>query len=162
MTDRFGALTPMVAAWAPEAEALLGNFRALHTADPLVLDKWLMLSAMIPRADVIERIKAILADPAFPANNPNRLRALLGTFANSNATQFGRADGAGFRFIGGMVAELDPRNPQVAARLLTAFRSWRSYEPTRRNAAQSALESLRGAGGLSRNTNDILERTLGG
>ena len=107
-------------------------------------------------------IRAILADPAFPTNNPNRLRALLGTFANGNPTQFGRADGAGFRFIGGMVAELDPRNPQVAARLLTAFRSWRSYEPARLAAAQLALEFLRDGGKLSRNTNDILERTLAG
>ena len=162
MTYRCGALAPMVAAWAPEAEALLGNFRALHTADPLVLDKWLMLSAMVPRHDVIDRIKAILADPTFPANNPNRLRALLGTFANGNATQFGRPDGAGFRFIAGMVAELDPRNPQVAARLLTAFRSWRAYEPARLAAAQGALESLRDGSRLSRNTNDILERTLAG
>ena len=162
MTDRFGALSSIVAVWAPEAEALLGNFRALYTADPLVLDKWLLMSAMIPRRDVIDRIRAILGDPTFPANNPNRLRALLATFANGNATQFARADGSGFRFIAGMVGELDPRNPQVAARLLTAFRSWRSYEPGRLAAAQSALESLRDGSRLSRNTNDILERTLAG
>jgi aminopeptidase N len=46
--------------------------------------------------------------------------------------------------------------------VLTAFRVWRSYEAVRRAAAESALSALRDAGGLSRNTADILERTLAG
>lgn len=162
MTDRFAALAASVIGWTEDAEAMLGEFRTMHAADPLVFDKWLSLSAMVAQEGVIARVKAILADPAFPANNPNRLRALLGSFANGNPTQFARGDGAGFRFVAETVAGLDTRNPQVAARLLTAFRTWRSYEPVRRGAAEAALKSLRDAGGLSRNTNDILERTLAG
>ncbi|MEP7240666.1 MAG: DUF3458 domain-containing protein, partial [Devosia sp.] len=162
MTDRFVALAAMVSAWTVDAEAMLGHFRTMFTADPLVFDKWLSLSAGMTRPDVIERIKAIVADPAFPGNNPNRLRALLGGFATGNPTQFARADGAGFRFVAETVADLDGRNPQVAARLLTAFRVWRSYEPVRANAAEMALKSLRDRGNLSRNTSDILERTLSG
>jgi aminopeptidase N len=50
----------------------------------------------------------------------------------------------------------------VAARVLTAFRVWRSFEPTRLAAAESALTALRDAGGLSRNVADILERMLAG
>jgi aminopeptidase N len=149
-----------VAGWTGEAEAMLGHFRTMYTADPLVFDKWLALSASIRAEGVIERIKAILADPAFPANNPNRLRSLVGSFAMGNATQFARADGAGFRFVAEFVADVDKRNPQVAARLLTAFRIWRSFEPVRMAAAKSALTALRDSGGLSRNTADILERTL--
>ena len=38
----------------------------------------------------------------------------------------------------------------------------RSFEPLRMAAAESALTALRDAGGLSRNTADILERTLAG
>ena len=79
-----------------------------------------------------------------------------------NTTQFARADGAGFRFVTEFVADVDKRNPQVAARVLTAFRVWRSFEPVRMAAAESALTALRDAGGLSRNTADILERTLAG
>ncbi|HEX4296404.1 MAG TPA: aminopeptidase N [Devosia sp.] len=162
MTDRFLGLAHAVSAWTADAEAMLGHFRTMYTADPLVFDKWLALSATIVRDDVIDRVRAILADPVFPANNPNRLRALLGSFANGNPTQFARADGAGFRYIGEIVSDLDKRNPQVAARLLTAFRSWRSFEPVRMAQAESTLKTLRDAGGLSRNTADILERTLGG
>ncbi len=162
MTDRLGALQGAVWVWSAEAMPLLDDFRARFGADPLVLDKWLMLMAIAPDAGTMDRVRAILADPGFPANNPNRLRALLATFAVSNPTQFARADGAGFRFIAKTVADLDTRNPQVAARLLTAFRVWRSFEPGRMGAAEAALKSLRDGGGLSRNTNDILERTLAG
>lgn len=162
MTDRFAALGAAVAGWTSDAEALLGDFRVLHAGDPLVFDKWLSLNASAAEAGVIARLQAILADPAFPKSNPNRLRALVGTFAMGNPTQFARADGAGFRFVTNFVADVDTRNPQVAARVLTAFRVWRSYESVRRNAAESALKSLRDSGGLSRNTADILERTLAG
>ena len=162
MTDRFAALAAIVAAWTPEAEALLGNFRTMYTADPLVLDKWLMLNAVSPDSEVIARLTAILADPAFPRNNPNRLRALVGSFGLNNPAQFARPDGSGFRFVTEFVADVDKRNPQVAARVLTAFRVWRSFEPVRFAAAESALSALRDAGGLSRNTADILERTLAG
>ncbi|WP_417310965.1 aminopeptidase N [Devosia sp.] len=162
MTDRIAALTPIVTAWTPDAQALLGDFRTMYTADPLVLDKWLALNAAAPDEGVIGRIKAILADPSFPRNNPNRLRALMGTFAMRNPTQFARADGAGFRLVSEFVADVDTRNPQVAARVLTAFRVWKMYEPTRRAAAENALKSLKESGDLSRNTAEILDRTLAG
>ncbi len=162
MTDRHAALSAVVGAWTADAEALLGNFRTLYTADPLVLDKWLALNAVAPDEGVVQRLAAILADPAFPRNNPNRLRALIGTFGLHNPAQFARPDGAGFRFVAEFVADVDTRNPQVAARALTAFRVWRSFEPVRRGAAETALAGLRDAGKLSRNTADILERMLAG
>jgi aminopeptidase N len=162
MTDRMAALGAAVAAWTPDAAALLGDFRTKYTDNPLVLDKWLSLNAMAPEAGVIERLRALLADPTFPRNNPNRLRALMGSFGMNNPTQFARADGEGFRFVTSFVADVDKRNPQVAARVLTAFRVWPSYEGTRKAAAESALRALQESGELSRNTADILARTLNG
>jgi aminopeptidase N len=162
MTDRLSALNTVVHAWTPDAQALLGDFRTMYTADPLVLDKWLALNAVAPDEGVVDRLRAILASPEFPQNNPNRLRALLATFGMNNTTQFARADGAGFRFLAEFVGDVDKRNPQVAARVLTAFRVWRSYEAGRRAEAEKALVSLKESGTLSRNTGDILERTLAG
>jgi aminopeptidase N len=162
MTDRIAALGAVVSAWTADAPALLGDFRTMYTADPLVLDKWLSLNAMAPDAGVVDRLKALLADPGFPRNNPNRLRALVGAFGMNNPTQFARADGEGFRFVTSFVADVDERNPQVAARVLTAFRVWQSFEPGRRAQAESALKSLQESASLSRNAADILTRTLGG
>jgi aminopeptidase N len=162
MTDRFGALAAAVASWTADAPALLADFRTRYGADPLVLDKWLALSASPAEDGTLDRVEAILAEPDFPRNNPNRLRALVGSFASGNPVQFARADGAGFRFVASFVADVDKRNPQVASRILTAFRTFRTYEPTRRAAAETALRGLADAGGLSRNVADILERTLAG
>jgi aminopeptidase N len=79
-----------------------------------------------------------------------------------NPVQFARPDGAGFRFVTEFVADVDQRNPQVAARVLTAFRVWPTYEPGRRAAAENALKALKESAQLSRNTADILTRTLEG
>jgi len=162
MTDRFAALAASVSVWTPQAAGLLGDFRTMYTADPLVFDKWLMLNASPAQDATIERMRAILADPDFPRNNPNRLRALVYTFVSANLPQFARLDGEGFRFVTGFVTDVDTRNPQVAARVLTGFRVWRSFEPRRRDLAEAALRGLQQNATLSRNTADILERTLAG
>jgi aminopeptidase N len=161
MTDRLAALSAAVEIWSPQAQAMLGDFRTMHAADPLVFDKWLSLNTLPADDATLERVKAILAEPDFPRNNPNRLRALVGSFANGNLMQFTRADGAGFRFVTEFVADVDKRNPQVAARVLTAFRIWRNLEPQRQAAAETALKSLQETAELSRNSSDILSRTLG-
>jgi aminopeptidase N len=160
MTDRLAALAASAGAWTEAAPRLLEDFRQRFGANPLVLDKWLAVTASVPRDEVIERIRAVLAEPDFPKTNPNRLRSLVGTFAMSNPTQFARLDGAGFRFVADFVRDIDPINPQVAARILTGFRVWPMLEKNRRQTAKIVLFELRSAGTLSRNTSDILSRML--
>ncbi|MDB5650014.1 MAG: aminopeptidase, partial [Hyphomicrobiales bacterium] len=58
------------------------------------------------------------------------------------------------------VISVDPKNPQVAARLLGAFRSWRQLEPTRRSLAESALKKVAQQKDLSADVRDIVERSL--
>lgn len=101
-----------------------------------------------------------MAHPAFALTNPNRVRSLIGAFAQANMTQFNRADGAGYAFVARIVLELDARNPQVAARLLGAFKTWRMLEPGRREKAEAALRRVASAERLSRDVADIVERTL--
>jgi aminopeptidase N len=93
-------------------------------------------------------------------NNPNRVRALIGTLANASQTGFHRADGEGYRFLADTVVDIDRRNPQLAARLATAFRSWRSLEPIRQAKARAALLSVAQASDLSADLGDIVQRTL--
>jgi aminopeptidase N len=93
--------------------------------------------------------------------NPNRVRALIGNFAQANQTQFNRRDGEGYAFHADTVLALDALNPQVAARLMTAFRSWRALEPERRAKAEAALRHVAAGKALSRDLQDIVSRTLG-
>jgi aminopeptidase N len=161
MTDRSAALAILAGSALPERHAALAAFYDRYRHDPLVLDKWLTLEATVPAHETLDRVRELLHHPAFSIANPNRVRALVGTFAGGNQTQFNRADGAGFDFIADFVIDLDRRNPQTAARLLVSFRSWRALESERRAMAERALQRVAAVADLSPDTRDIITRTLG-
>jgi aminopeptidase N len=160
MTDRMAALTTLSLHDVPERARALADFYARYAADALVIDKWFALQAMTPLPDTLDTVRALTVHPAFSLANPNRVRALIGAFA-ANPTQFNRADGAGYDFVADKLLALDPKNPQVAARLATAFRSWRMLEPGRQAKAQAALEHIKAAPSQSRDLADIVQRALG-
>jgi aminopeptidase N len=160
MTDHSAALATLVAAARPERIAALEDFHRRYKGDALVLDKWLTFEASAPAPETLDRVKALLHHPSFAITNPNRIRALIGTFAGGNQTQFNRADGAGYDFLADFVIDLDKRNPQTAARLLVSFRSWRALEPKRRALAEKALRRVAQVSDLSSDTRDIVTRTL--
>jgi aminopeptidase N len=160
MTDEIAALGVLsLVPGALREEAFDGFFNA-HASDTLVIDKWFALQATIPEPNTLERVRRLMGHPAFSMSNPNRLRALVGTFAAANQTQFNAADGSGYVFLAEIVIALDPKNPQVAARLLGAFRSWRTFEAGRRNHAEAALRRVAAVGSLSSDVRDIVDRTL--
>ena len=159
MTDRMAALATLSLHPGPERERTLADFYTRYASDALVIDKWFSLQAMTPQPDTLERVRALTTHTAFSFANPNRVRALVGAFA-ANPTQFNRADGAGYAFIAETLLALDPKNPQLAARLATAFRTWRTLEHGRRDKAQIALEGVKAAPSLSRDLADIVERAL--
>jgi len=161
MTDRMAALTVLSLHERPERAAALADFYRRYRGDPLVIDKWFSLQATIPEAATLERVRKLTEHPAFSFANPNRLRALIGGFAQLNQTQFNRPDGAGYDFLADTVLALDPKNPQVAARLLSAFKSWRALESGRRGRAEATLRRVAGAPNLSRDVADIVRRALG-
>ncbi len=107
-------------------------------------------------------MKALTRHPAFSFGNPNRVRALIHSFALANQKEFNRADGAGYDFIVETVLALDPKNPQLAARLLSSLKSWRVLESGRRAKAQAALQRVAQAPSLSPDVGDIVRRALAG
>ena len=126
----------------------------------MALDKWFALQASLPEAATLERVKGLMRHPGFSMNNPNRVRSLIGVFSLSNPTQFNRVDGAGYDFLAEIVMTLDSSNPQVAARILSAFRTWRSYETSRRTKAGEALRRISDHSSLSADVADIVVRSL--
>ena len=162
MTDRLAGLGTLAGIPGEAREAELAAFGAAWRDEPLVLDKWFALQAMIPEDGTLARIRGLTAHAAFSMTNPNRVRALLGSFGLGNATQFNRPDGTGYGLLAETVLALDGANPQIAARLLTAFGSWRQLEPGRRAAAEAALRRIAATVGLSRDATDIVSRSLAG
>ncbi|MGX5840550.1 aminopeptidase N [Mesorhizobium sp. ArgA1] len=162
MTDRAAALTVLAHRHdgTPEAVKALAGFKARYGADPLVMDKWFQVQASVPGPRTVDTVRKLIGHTSFSMANPNRVRSLVGTFSSANQTGFHRADGEGYRFFAQTVLEVEKRNPQVAARLATALRSWRSLEPGRQAKAREALLAIAGAENLSADLRDIVERTL--
>ena len=162
MTDKAAALTVLAHRFPGHGEtvAALAAFEAQHGDDPLVLDKWYQTQATVPGPRAVELVEALTRHRGFSLADPNRVRALIGTFSTMNQTGFHRADGAGYRLFAEVVLKVEKRNPQLAARLATALRSWRSLEPARQAAAREALMTLAAPDDLSSDLRDIVERTL--
>ena len=160
MTDMAAALAVLARVPGQARERALERFYDLFRGDALVIDKWFALQAVQPDADVLARIRALTGHPAFSLKNPNRVRALIGSFAHGNPTRFNAADGSGFEFVADMVLALDRLNAQVAARLLSSFKSWRSLEKGRQTRAASTLRRVATSPALSIDVADIATRSL--
>lgn len=162
MTDRAASLSILAHrhSGTEQAEQALKAFEARFGDNPLAMDKWFTIQAMVPGASTVDRVRALTAHPAYSGNNPNRVRALVGSFASGNQTGFHRPDGAGYRLLADVVIDLQQKNPQLAARLATALRSWRSVEPQRQAKAREALLHIAAVENLSTDVRDIVERTL--
>jgi aminopeptidase N len=162
MTDRLSAMTALVHLFPQTAEAMaaLTRFEKRFGSNLLAMDKWFMAQATMPGPDALGRVIALQQHAAFSFDNPNRLRSLIGSFSTANSTGFNRADGAGYELLADVVLRIDRHNPQTAARLLTAMRSWRSLESGRKAMAREALSRIAQDRNLSTDVRDIVERTL--
>ena len=160
MTDEIGALSTLVTLDVPERDQALDTFYARHEGDHLIVDKWFALQASAPLQGTIRRVRELMRHPDFKLATPNRVRSLIGTFAMGNPFAFHSEGGEGYAIVADTILALDPLNPQVAARMATAFRSWASLEEKRRSLAKAELERILAAPGLSRDLFEITSKSL--
>ncbi|MEL6551723.1 MAG: aminopeptidase N [Pseudomonadota bacterium] len=159
MTQSLAALGALVKAGA--GEEALAAFYARWRHERLVINKWFGLQASLaPAKDAAEITAALTDHPDFEMSNPNRFRALLGGFA-SNTAGFHRPDGAGYALLADWLIKLDAKNPQTAARMTSAFSTWRRYDADRQALMREALTRIAGSTGLSRDTGEMVTRLLG-
>ena len=102
-----------------------------------------------------------ITDPDFDRRNPNRVRALLSAFASENPVHFHSADGKGYALIAREILALDATNPQVSARLVQAFRSWRRLDAARGGLVRAELERILAREGLSKDLFEMTSKLLG-
>jgi aminopeptidase N len=160
MTDEVGALATLITLDVAERDQALEAFYARHKDDHLIVDKWFALQASAPLKGTIRRVRELMKHPDFKLATPNRVRSLIGTFAMGNPFAFHSEDGEGYAILADTILALDPLNPQVAARMATAFRSWASLEEKRRRLAQAQLERILATAGLSRDLFEIVSKSL--
>ena len=161
MTDAIGGLTALMLMGGPEYEKALADFYQRWQSEPLVVDKWFALQARDPDESALGRVVGLTAHPAFDSKNPNRLRALVSTFANFNPVRFHDPSGAGYRFLADQILATDRFNPMVAARLVDPLGGWRRYKPELGALMRGELQRILDTEGLSKNVFELVSRALG-
>ena len=159
MTDTMGALIVVNDIDKPERPDLLDDFYRRYSHDALVVEKWLGLQALSRLPDTLAVVEGLLGHEAFSLRNPNKVRALIGSFTG-NTIRFHAADGSGYDFIAGKVIELDALNPHVAARLLGPLGRWRRYDADRQDKMKAALARVLAAPGISTDVYEIASKSL--
>ncbi|WP_236198569.1 aminopeptidase N [Pseudomonas pseudonitroreducens] len=161
MTERLTALAVLVnSSFEKEKAEALAMFADYFKDDPLVMDQWFSVQAGCTLPGGLERVQELMKHSAFTLKNPNKIRALIGAFANQNAVNFHRADGAGYRFLADQIITLNALNPQIASRLLTPLTRWRKYAPERQALMKAELERILASGELSSDVYEVVSKSL--
>ncbi|AYF34715.1 aminopeptidase N [Vreelandella alkaliphila] len=159
MTDVRHALTLLVHSDRDDiASPALKAFGEKWAHDPLVMDQWFTIQVSRPQPDVLERVQYLMQHPAFSIKNPNKVRALVGAFAQ-NRINFHRLDGKGYALLADVVIELNRLNPEIAARLVTPLTRWQRFDEERQQLMRDELVRIKQEP-LSSNVFEVVEKAL--
>ncbi|MEA2741146.1 MAG: aminopeptidase, partial [Acetobacteraceae bacterium] len=159
MTDVLAALGILSGVDCPErVDALAAFYRDWH-GDPLVLDKWFAIQALSPLPGTVAAVESLKSHPDFDLRNPNRIRALVSSFAG-NQVRFHDASGAGYKLYADTIIQLDPTNGQVAARMVSPLGQWRRFDAERQRMMKRELQRILDLPGLSRNTFEMASKSI--
>ncbi len=166
MTNRYNALYALMLFGDSEKDAktfndLLQDFYRRYKNDALVMEKYLSLQAIVPHEDTLLLIKKLMKTAEFDFKNPNKVRALIGTFTAQNFVGFHCVkDGAGYEFLAEQVLALDAINPTIAARIVEPLTQWKRYEDAHAVLMRSSLQYIY-VHKLSTNLRELVEKSIG-
>ena len=160
MTDEISALTMLSHTDHLSRQKALDYFFQRWQKEPLVVDKWFAIQAMSKRKGTLDDVKTLMSHPAFNIKNPNKVRALIGSFCQGNLLEFHNSDGSGYKFIASQVLRLDAINPQIAARIVSSLINWRKFDPNRQVLIKEQLEKIIATSDLSKNVFEIASKGL--
>jgi aminopeptidase N len=162
MTEKLGSLAVLVETDRPERDHAIANFYEEYQQYPLVIDKWFSVQACSARHDTPARVAELLNHPDFTLDNPNRTRALIGVFAMRNQKGFHVLSGEGYKILTDIIIKLNDKNPQIASRLLTPMRGWKSYTADRQKLMKAQLKRIMDQDNLSPDVFEIVSKCLKG
>jgi aminopeptidase N len=160
MTDRLAALSLINQTDGAPRDTALAAFAERYDTEPLVMDKWFALQATAPLPGATARVRSLMRHPRFSLTNPNKVRALIGSFAMGNQTGFHAADGSGYAFLAEQIKALNGLNPQIAARLVAPLSRWQRYDPDRQAMMRAALHEIATASALAPDLYEVVTKSL--
>lgn len=156
MTQQLSALANLIR--SGRGKKAVQAFENQWKNDRLVMDKWFSLQVMeADPEDAHEVVQTLTEHPDFNWKNPNRFRAVFGSFAAHHAG-FHHASGVGYRLLADWLIKLDPLNPQTTARMCAAFQTWQRYGADRQALMKTEIDRILAQPDLSRDTTEMLTR----
>ena len=168
MTERLGALNALNTFENEAGQKAMDTFLDKYKDNNNIVDMWLRLQGGAPYGDALQRVKDVMAkyqdvadekDRVFDIKNPNKLRALIGSFAG-NSKQFHRKDGEGYKFLADIIIQLNSLNPQIGARMTTPFMQWRRYDEERQNLMQKEMQRIKNTPDLAPGISELIGKAL--
>lgn len=160
MTDQISALAAIVNSHHPDKADCLDSFYRQWQQEALVIDKWFTLQATSSMPNTFANVQNLMRHPAFDMKTPNRVRALVGAFSQSNPLHFHAANGEGYRFLADRVIELNALNPQIASRMVSGLAQWRRYDANRQSLMKQELQRIVATEQLSKDVYEIASKSL--
>ncbi|AWF83382.1 aminopeptidase N [Microbulbifer sp. A4B17] len=161
MTDSAAALAVIINHAAEKrAQDLIREFYERWKADTQVVELWLSQQSCSPKRGTLENVRALMQHPAFEMKNPNKVRSVIGGFANRNFKQFHKKDGSGFEFVAEQVLALDKLNPQISARMVIPITRWKKYSGDLGGKMRAALQKISDSEDLSKDLFEVVSKSL--
>jgi aminopeptidase N len=159
MTDVITALSLLGDVNCEQRESALDEFYSKWKHEPLVVNKWLSIHATSVLPGTLNKVKSLMSHESFDIKNPNKVRALIGAFSY-NRLQFNDPKGSGYTFLTDMIIQLDPMNPQVAARLVSGLINYKRYDRNRMELMRNELLKLSNIDKISKDVSEIVMKSL--
>jgi len=160
MTDQYAALCVLSECACVEREQALAQFEAQWRHENNVMDKWFAVQAASSLPGTLEHVQALMNHGCFDLTNPNKVRALIGTFAMRNPAAFHAMDGSGYAFVADRVLALDAMNPQVASRMVRSLMGWRRLASPYGDCMRAQLQRIADHTALSADVREIVTKSL--
>lgn len=160
MTNSLAALKVLAHGSSAKKHDILKSFYQRWQDDALVLDKWFAVQATNPGDDALDEVESLLNHADFYLTNPNKVRALIGSFSKANLQNFHRKDGRGYELTTKVIVKLNKLNPQIAARLTSAFNHWRHFDEHRKALMENQLKTLVALENVSADVYEIASKAL--
>ncbi|MCR8924249.1 aminopeptidase N [Dasania sp. GY-MA-18] len=160
MTDSMAALSALVnSSFEQQKQQALADFYQRWQSEALVVNQWLSVQAGCYLAGTLDKVKALMAHPAFDIKNPNKVRSVVGAFT-ANAVNFHHQDGSGYEFLADQIITLNALNPQIAARLLGPLTKWQQYKDESAALMRKALQRIMAQEQLSKDVYEVVSKSL--
>ena len=163
MTDTLAAMRTAANLRLACADDLIRDFSEKWKGNGLVMDNCFRIVAGVAAEDTLSKVRKLMeTSPDFRWDNPNRVRALAGTFIMANPYAFNDISGCGYDFMTEVMEKLNDINPQTGARIFTPWMFFRRLDSRRQEMIRSRLEKMQNMKNISPDLYEKIKNALAG